>query len=265
MALSLDKIGEQAPGLLTLAKKASQAVDHSGLNGQTAKVALALDFSGSMGRAYRSGAMQRLVEKALALATQFDDDGAIDFFVFDSTAAYLGEIGIEDFAGSVDRLTKGRHMGSTNYADAFLTIRNHFGFGPAGKGAAAPRQKRGFFGFGKAQPSPAAPQPVTSTTSSDIPVYVLFLTDGAPDNRTKAVQALTEVSTAPIFWKFLSIGKESIMFLEKLDTLTDRFVDNANYEPVGDVDAISDAELFEKKLTEFPDWLKEARTKNLIR
>ena len=75
--------------------------------------------------------MQRLVEKALALATQFDDDGAIDFFIFDSKAAYLGEISIDDFAGSVDRLTKGRRMGSTNYADAFLTIRDHFGFAPA--------------------------------------------------------------------------------------------------------------------------------------
>lgn len=264
MALSLDKISEQAPGLLSLAKTAVQAVDHSGLNGQKAKVALALDFSGSMGRVYRSGAMQRLVEKSLALATQFDDDGAIDFFVFDSTAAYLGEISIDDFAGSVDRLTKGRSMGSTNYADAFLTIRNHFGFAPTGGAVSVPRQKRGFFGFGKAHPAAIAPAVEASKTPADIPVYVLFLTDGAPDNQSKAVRALTEVSTAPIFWKFLSIGRESMVFLEKLDTLTDRFMDNANYEPIGDVDAISDADLFKKMLTEFPDWLKEARAKNLI-
>lgn len=264
MALSLDKISEQAPGLLSLAKTASQAVDHSGLNGQKAKVALALDFSGSMSSVYRSGAMQRLVEKALALATQFDDDGAIDFFVFDSTAAYLGEISIDDFAGSVDRLTKGRSMGSTNYADAFLTIRNHFGFAPTGGTTPAAPQKRGFFGLGKAQPAPTAPAAQASTAPADIPVYVLFLTDGAPDNQSKAVRALTDVSTAPIFWKFLSIGRQSMVFLEKLDTLTERFVDNANYEPIGDVDAISDAVLFQKMLTEFPDWLKEARTNNLI-
>ena len=261
MALSLDKISEQAPGLLSLAKTASQAVDLSGLNGQTAKVAVALDFSGSMSRVYRSGAMQRLVEKALALATQFDDDGAIDFFIFDSTAAYLGEISIDDFAGSVDRLTKGRRMGSTNYADAFLTIRDHFGFAPA---APAAPPKRGFFGLGKAQSAQTAPVAQAPATPADIPVYVLFLTDGAPDNQSKAVRALTEVSTAPIFWKFLSIGSQSMAFLEKLDTLTERFVDNANYEPIGDVDAISDAVLFKKMLTEFPDWLKEARTKNLI-
>jgi hypothetical protein len=163
----------------------------------------------------------------------------------------LGEISIGDFAGSVDRLTKGRHMGTTNYADAFLTIRNHFGFAPP-----APA-KRGFFGLGKTQP--------TLTVPADIPVYALFLTDGAPDSRNAAIQALTEVSTAPIFWKFLSIGRQPMPFLEQLDTLTQRFVDNANYEPIGDVDAISDAVLFEKRLTEFPDWLQEVRSKGLIK
>lgn len=96
-------------------------------------------------------------------------------------------------------------------------------------------------------------------------MYVLFLTDGAPDNKDAAVRALTEVSTAPIFWKFLPIGQQSMAFLEQLDTLTQRFVDNANYEPVGDVDAISDALLFKKMLEEFPDWLKEVRTKGLIK
>jgi hypothetical protein len=255
MALSLEKISVQAPGLLSLAKTALHAVDVSGLNGQTAKVAVALDFSGSMASVYRSGAMQRLVEKVLALATQFDDDGAIDFFVFDSRAAYLGEISLGDFAGSVNRLTSGRIMGSTNYADAFLTVRDHFGFTPP------PVPKRGLFGLRKG----AAPMARGSVTPADIPVFVLFLTDGAPDDQDAAVQSLTEVSTAPIFWKFLSIGSQSVRFLEQLDGYEERFVDNANYEPIGDVDAISDAALFEKMLQEFPDWLKEVRAKGLLK
>lgn len=251
MALSLTKISEQAPGLLSLAKTASQQVDLSGLNGQRAKVAIALDFSVSMTKAYRSGAMQRLVEKALALATQFDDDGAIDFFIFDTTAKYLGEIGLKDFAGAVDRLTAGRRKGSTNYAHTFLTVRDHFGFAPP-----AP-PKKGFFGFLRAQPAKVEP--------AELPVYVIFLTDGGPNSKAEAKQALTDVSTAPIFWKFLSIGPEPMPFLEKLDTLKERFIDNANYEPIGDVDAIGDAELFRKMLEEFPDWLREARKAKLIK
>jgi hypothetical protein len=259
MGLSLDKISAQAPGLLSLAKTAIEVVDLSGLNGQKAKVAVALDYSGSMQDVYRSGAMQRLVEKALALATQFDDDGSIDFFVFDSTAAHLGEISIDDFAGSVDRLTRGRRMGSTNYSDAFLTIRNHFGFAPPAPPASP---KKGFFGLRKAQPAQSGP---AAFKPADIPVYALFLTDGSPDNKKAAIQALTEVSTAPIFWKFLSIGKQPMEFLEQLDTLKERFVDNANYEPIGDVDAIGDAALFKKMLQEFPDWIRQVRSLGLIK
>jgi hypothetical protein len=253
MGLSLDKIEQKAPGLLSLAKTAVEHIDKSGLNGQVAKVALVLDYSGSMGSAYRSGAMQRLAEKVLALGTQFDDDGAIDFFVFDSSAAHLGEITIDDYKGSVDRLTSGRRMGTTNYAQAFLAVRNHFGFAPP-----APVKKGLFGGFKKAQPA-------VNAGPANEPVYALFLTDGAPDNKAAAISALTEVSTAPIFWKFLSIGSESMPFLQKLDDLTERFVDNADYQPVGDVDRISDSELFSKLLVEYPEWVKEVRAKGLIK
>lgn len=253
MALSLDKVAQQAPLLLKKAEFAAAAVDTSGLNGQTAKVALVLDYSLSMTNQYKSGAMQLLVEKVLALATQFDDDGAIDLFVFDSRAAYLGEIGLADFQDGLARLTKGRRMGSTNYADAFLTVRDHFGFRPA-----APARKGLFGGLKKAQPAPDA-------GPANEPVYAIFLTDGAPDSKPAAVAALTEVSTAPVFWKFLSIGREEMAFLQKLDDLSERFVDNADYKPIGSVDKFTDAELFAALLDEFPEWIKEVRSKGLIK
>lgn len=255
MPLSLDKVAATAPTLLKKAQAAAAAVDISGLNGQTAKVALVLDYSGSMAGQYGSGAMQRLAEKVLALATQFDDDGAIDLFVFDTRAAHLGEIGLGNFTDGIARLTKGRRMGTTNYAEAFLAVRDHFGFNPA---AAAPARKGLFGGLKKAQPAPDA-------GPANEPVYAIFLTDGAPDNKAAAVKALTEVSTAPIFWKFLSIGREEMAFLQKLDDLTDRFVDNADYKAIGDVDKLTDAALFEAMLDEFPGWITEVRAKGLIK
>lgn len=249
--LSLDKIEQKAPALLSLAKTANQTLDKSGLNGTVAKVALVADFSGSMANDYHNGSMQRLAEKVLALGTQLDDDGAIDFFVFDSSAAYLGEITLDDYKGSVDRLTRGRRMGTTDYAAAFLKVRDHFGF-------SSTIEKKGLFGRTKVVPNPAS-------GPADAPVYALFLTDGAPDNPSAAVRALTEVSTAPIFWKFLSIGRQNIPFLQKLDDLSDRFVDNADYKPVGNVDKVSEKELFEMLLDEYPSWLQEVRAKGLIK
>lgn len=252
MGISLDKIEAQAPSLISLVKQAVETIDKSKLNGQTAKVVLALDYSGSMHREYSNGSMQRLTEKVLALATQFDDDGNIDFFVFDSNAAYLGDIGISDFEGSVDRLTKHRQMGSTNYADLILKVRDHFGFG---KPAPA---KKGLFGKLKKV------EPVT-TGPADEPVYVLFLTDGAPNSQSEAIAAITEVSTAPIFWKFLSIGREEIEFLQTIDDLPGRFMDNADYKHVKNVDTISNETLFEYLLDEFPEWISEAHLKGLIK
>lgn len=252
MGISLDKISKQAPSLLKTAEIAVKTIDKARLNGQTAKVAVVLDFSGSMYSEYNSGRMQKLTEKVLALGTQFDDDGDIDFFVFDSGATHLGVIGLDDFGGSVARLTKNRRMGSTNYADAFLKVRDHFGFA-----APAPVKKGLFSAFKKVQPASDAP--------ADHPVYALFLTDGAPDNAEAAVAALTNVSTAPIFWKFLSIGPSKMQFLQKLDDLTDRFVDNADYQHVGDLDAVAEADLFDLMLEEFPEWITEVRSKGLIK
>lgn len=260
MGISLSKVGEQAPELLSLAKKAQFSLSKHDLVDTKAKVALVLDYSGSMNSLYRSGAMQQLAEKVLSLGVQLDDDGAIDLFVFDSGAAYLGEINLNDYQGSIDRLRGNRHMGTTNYAAAFLAVRDHY-FGNQYTVASAEPQKRGLFGLGKAS---AAPAQNAAPTAAELPVYAVFLTDGAPDSKPAAVKALTEVSHAPIFWKFLSIGSEEMAFLQKLDDLSDRFIDNADYKPIGQVDSLSPAALYDVLLDEYSGWLKEARQKGLI-
>lgn len=258
MSLSLEKVAQEAPALLSLAKHAQEAIAKRNFTGQTAKGALVLDFSGSMSGQYRNGSVQRLAEKALAFATQFDDDGAIDIFVFDSSAKYLGKLGLADYQGGIDRLTRGRRMGTTDYAGAFRAVADHYGYGnitaPAG-------EKRGLFGFGKKTVDTVSPL----TAPASEPVYALFLTDGVPDNPAAAVKAITDVSYAPIFWQFLSIGRESIPFLEKLDDLDGRYIDNADYKPVGDVDRLSDEQLFELMLDEYPGWVAEERRRGQIR
>ena len=126
MSVSLDKIAQQAPELVSLVKQAQVNLTKANLTAQPAKVALCLDFSASMTPLYANQTVQRLSERVLALGTQFDDDGAIDVFIFDSGATYAGELGIGNFKGGVDRLTRGRSMGSTNYAAAMKLVREHY-------------------------------------------------------------------------------------------------------------------------------------------
>ena len=258
MGISLDKVEQQAPGLLSLAKDARVTLEKRNFVGQTAKVALVMDHSGSMRHEYRDGTVQRLAEKVLAFATQFDDDGAIDVFAFDNSSKYLGELGLHDYQGGVDRILNGRQMGTTDYAGAFRTVQKHYGF--AGLGAdSAP--KRGLFGFGKKDTATAAPL----QTPADEPVYVIFLTDGAPDNKAAAEAALRDASFAPIFWQFLSIGAQPIAFLEKLDDMDGRYIDNADYKPVGNVDKLAGQTLFDLLIDEYPSWVTEERKRGQIR
>jgi hypothetical protein len=257
MGISLTKIEQEAPELLTLAKKADSAVSLHRLRGQKSKVALCLDFSGSMRNDYRSGSMQRLAEKALALATQLDDDGAIDLFLFDSTAEYVGEVTLANFRGIIDKLTSGRRMGTTNYADTFRKVVAHYKLTPE----ASEVKSGGFGGMFKKSAAGFAPR----TSPVDEPVLAIFLTDGAPDSKPQAVEELTKASYAPVFWQFLSIGSESIPFLQKLDDLDARYIDNADYKPVGNVDTISDDELFNMILDEYPAWVVEQRKRGQIR
>lgn len=249
MSISIEK---DAPELLSLVKKSQVQIQKQNLQGQKAKVGLCVDFSGSMSKDYKNGSIQRLAEKVLALSTHLDDDGNIDFFVFDTNTDYLGEISLTDYKDSVDRFTKGRHMGRTYYAKPFALVRDHYDMVPVSKNAGI------FKSFKK-------PNPSSEVVKSELPVFMIFLTDGAPDDRADAVRMLSEVSAAPIFWKFLSIGPRPIEFLQKLDDLKDRHVDNADYQYLGeDVESLTDDALFEAMLVEYRDWLAEVRRHGMI-
>lgn len=53
-----------------------------GIDGK-AQVVVAMDYSGSMSQLYRNGAVQLLVERLFPLALGFDDNGTLDFYLFD--------------------------------------------------------------------------------------------------------------------------------------------------------------------------------------
>ena len=249
------KMEQKAPKLLDLSKKAKISLEKVGLQDHNAKVALCLDISGSMSKMYRSGKIQEFVERILALGTRFDDDGSIDVFLFGKNAYDAGEITIDNFNGSVDRLIKQHPLeGNTYYGKAMKSIRKHY------------------FGHGGKQDKPF---------SQKYPVYVMFVTDGAPFDKSDATSHIQHSSYEPIFWQFMAIGKSNksakkkggffssliqsdFSFLEQLDNLTGRYLDNANFFSVEDPLEVSDTELYDLLMTEYPGWVKAASQKGLI-
>ncbi|MFZ1827404.1 MAG: VWA domain-containing protein [Candidatus Competibacteraceae bacterium] len=96
------------------------------------------------------------------------------------------------------------------------------------------------------------------------PVFVIFLTDGGNADRPASAEAIRELSRQPVFVQFVGIGKEDFPFLRKLDELPGRLIDNAGFMHVNDLDAIKDAELYDRLLNEFPQWRVKARVQGLL-
>lgn len=98
---------------------------------------------------------------------------------------------------------------------------------------------------------------------SSYPAFVVFINDGGCK---KPIKSIIEASSdKPVFWQFVGVGNGSIDFLNKLDTLEGRAVDNTNFLHIEEIDSISDDKLYDALLTEFPFWLKEAKKKGIVR
>ncbi len=254
MPVSLEKLEQKAPELVSLAKTAQVTLAKVGLPAHTAKVSICLDISGSMIDLYRSGKVQRLAEKALALGALFDDDGAIDVFVFDTNYRYIGEMSLDNFRTFVREKIMPLVGGGTNYAPVIHGVRKKFF--PNGTGAS---QTGGFLskllgggGSGAAKPT--------------VPVYCFFVTDGENFDRTQTEREMVDASNEAIFWQFMGIGRrrEDFPFLAKLDDLRGRTIDNANFFVVGGPDAVSDDELYSLMLTEYPGYVTAAKAKGIL-
>lgn len=85
------------------------------------------------------------------------------------------------------------------------------------------------------------------------PVFLVFINDGGCKLGIK--KPIVESSTQPIFWQFVGIGDSNFDVLRKLDTMEGRTVDNANFFHFYDIEKVSDEELYEQLLNEFPEWV----------
>lgn len=227
----------------------NQVVNDKGLSNVKAQVVLVLDYSGSMEGMYNSGFVQRVIERLVPVAMQFDDNGEMELYMFQNNCIrHPKNITASSVDGIVNREIKGKYsFGGTQYAPAIRAIMEDY--------VPASKEKKGIFGnmFGGK----------TVTNSTD-PVYVIFVTDGDNSDKSYAEDAIKEISKYGVFFQFVGIGDASMAFLDKLDTMSGRTIDNANFFQVNDMDKISDKDLYERLLGEFPSWIKEAKSKGII-
>ncbi|MEX3713401.1 VWA domain-containing protein [Cytobacillus horneckiae] len=231
--------------LIDLSKKAKVVLEKKKVFGEKAQVIVALDISGSMSHLYSNGTVQELADRLLGIGMNMDLDKSIDIYAFGERSHEVGEAKESNHQGFVSNMMRKLSFEwSTNYAGVMQKVID--------KSSVKKATGLGKF-FSK---KPEAP---------DVPTLVFFITDGDNHDKAAAEKLIKESSNQAIFWQFVGIGNASFNFLQKLDDMGGRFIDNANFFAVDDLRNITDEELYERLLNEFPQWITEARSKNILK
>lgn len=226
----LEKKMEKAPELISLVKPLVFELKKKNLESTVAKVGLVLDISGSMVPRFKNGTVQSIVNKTLPLAVQFDDDGELDFWFYGTTARQMDSVNLKNYTKAVPDDWKHLMMELGGRNNEPIVMR----------------------------------MVVDEYKDTKIPAYVLFITDGGVNNKKEIRNIITEASHLPIFWQFVGVGGKNYGVLEKLDTMTGRYVDNAGFFALDDFMKVSNEELYARLLEEFPAWLEAIRKKGMI-
>ncbi len=224
--ISLEKkVEHEAPHLISLAKKATISLEKLRLTDVQARVALVLDASGSMYDQYVRNDVQAVVDRIIPLAVHFDDDGESDTWAFAEKANKMAPVTLKNVKGYVER-EKGGWLKWMRTLDA------------------------------RHNNEPAVmTQVIEYFTKTKLPAYVVFISDGGIYKHAEIQRLLIKSSKMPIFWQFVGIGGSDYGVLEDLDSMKGRFVDNANFFALDDLRSVSDAQLYDRLLAEFPQWL----------
>lgn len=191
----------------------------------TARVALAMDYSGSMRELYYSGDVQDVITRLLPIALKFDDNGELESWLFSTQCDGQPAANINNYKNYVDKvMLKSRmSMGGTCYAPVLEEIVHYY----------------------------------KDKEPSDIPAFVMFITDGENSDPRDTENIIRELSNYNMFVQFVGIGDENFNFLEKLDDLSGRKMDNTGFIRVKDMSKMTDEELYTEMLRQYKDWLNK--------
>lgn len=164
-----------------------QLAKHGIRQAPTMRVGIALDISGSMYHIISSGMLQNAFNQMMGVSVQFDDNGELDVFKFDTRCEYVGTSKPE--AGDYDQYIRNNKItdrGGTSYSPIVKAARDFF-FKPKG----------GFLGgmFSKG-----------GNYEDDTPVLMLILTDGEPGDRQETLKAMQDTASMPIYYHMVGIG-----------------------------------------------------------
>jgi hypothetical protein len=225
-----------------------------GAAGVPARVVLVLDASGSMAPLYRQGTVAGVVERMAAVAAQLGQGRPMPAWTFATHPARLPDLTL---AGLPEWLALHVRVGELSL----------FGRPRKPRRGLLPGQvdMRTVGVQNEEQRVIAEVRAHVRAQPADDPTLVLFFSDGGVYRNADIEGQLRAAVEEPVFWQFVGLGQADYGVLERFDTLPGRRVDNVGFFAVDDIAVLSDAELYDRLLSEFPLWLAAARRAGILR
>lgn len=228
-AVSLTKGAERLPPAmretLSLRKElVTVSLRKRGASGLRARVIGVLDVSGSTSGLYRTGVFARAVERIMPVAAALDDDAEMQMFLMGARGVRVDDLQVGDLPQWLARYTTRRPVEAGGVNNERAVIEEVLRY--------------------------------VTTQSPDVPTLVLFFHDGGVTDNRGTEAAIRAAVPAAVFWQFIGLGRSSYGILARLDDLRGRTVDNTGFFALDDIDEVPDAELYDRLVHEFPDWVR---------
>ena len=173
------------------------------------RVGFVTDVSGSAQWMYDRGIIQNTLDRLLAVALKFDDNGEMDVWSFHNNFNRLATASAADEKTYVrnEILGKASLWGGTSYAPVMNDVVTFYF-----KDEVVEKKSGGFLGFGgKTEKVAVAKSDKTS------PALCLFITDGVNDDPAKTLQVLKDAVKYPVYWMMVGVGDaRHFKFLEQV-------------------------------------------------
>lgn len=195
------------------------------LTKHTARVALATDYSGSMLGVFDNGSLQRTVSRLLPIALKFDNNGELESWLFSNGYKSLAVVTEDNYKNYVKNVMQksGMSMGGTEYAPVLRDMVQYY----------------------------------KDVEPSETPAFIIFITDGENEDKSRTNEIILELSKYNIFVQFIGIGREKFEYLRQLDNLKGRKHDNTGFTAVEDMDKLNDEQLYTEILRQYKEWLNK--------
>ncbi len=209
---------------VSLDKKLGELMEEKGvdLRAHICRVELYIDISLSMEWRYKNGSVQRALTRIFPIAVRFDDDKVMPVSAFGNNVYTLADMTLQNYSNYVEKEILSKH-----------SINEGTKYAPFVKQAIKRAKK-----------------------DSQYPLFNIVITDGDCWDKQESDEAFRKSANYKTFFQCVGIGDDDFKYLRKIDDLDGRQVDNTAFVAVDEIEKLSDDELYDKLLEQYPQWLQ---------